>query len=256
MDRIRALIVDDEPPARRKLKMFLKDRPDIDVVGEAGDGPAALELIHAKDPDLVFLDIQMPEMDGFDVVSALETEHMPHIVFVTAYDEYAVRAFEVGALDYVLKPFDRERFNRTFERALDHVGRNQPTPSDSTIERVLEALSAGQKYLKRFVVKDSARITFLRVEDVEWIEAAGNYVRLHTPFKSHLVRGTLKDMSERLDATEFARIHRSTIVNLDRVSRLEPWSHGDYQLFLKSGKELTLSRRYRKTLPGTLGLSD
>lgn len=254
MYRIRAVIVDDEPPARRKLKMFLQDRRDIDVVGEAGDGETALELIRIKEPDLVFLDIRMPEMDGFDVVSAIDADPLPHLVFVTAYDEHAVRAFEVGALDYLLKPFDRERFDTALERALERVaGTRAATDSATSIERVLDALSAGQGHLKRFVVKDGARMTFVRVEEVEWIEAAGNYVRLHTPPKALLVRATLKALSGRLDPTRFARVHRTAIVNLDCVSRLESWSHGDYRVFLESGKELTLSRRYRKKLPRTFG---
>jgi two-component system LytT family response regulator len=255
MRRIRAVIGDDEPPARRKLKLFLKDRQDIDVVGEAGAGPAALELIRAKEPDLVLLDIQMPGMDGFEVLSALETERMPHIVFVTVYDQHAVRAFDVGALDYVLKPFDRERFDTALARALERARNVQSAPSDQSIERVLEALSAGQQYLKRFMVRDGSRLLFVRVAEVDWLEAAGNYVRVHTPSKTHLVRGTLKLLSERLDPAMFARIHRTTIVNLDRVSRLEPWSHGDYRVHLVSGKELTLSRRYRRELPSTFGES-
>jgi two-component system LytT family response regulator len=251
--RIRALIVDDEPPARRKLRRFLRERPEIDIVGEAGDGPMAVALIESKQPDLVFLDIQMPEMDGFEVLSALRTDRVPHVVFVTAYDEHALRAFEVGALDYVLKPVDLDRFNTALDRAMEQLDRWSPSTPDTRLEEMLQALSSVRGYLERFLVRERGHVLVVRVGDVAWIEAAGNYVRLQTKTASFLVRGTLKALEKRLDPSKFARIHRSTIVNLDRVARFEPWSHGDLLVVMENGTELTLSRRFRRRMPGTFG---
>lgn len=246
VEPIRAVLVDDEPPARRKLRRFLDRQADIEVVGEAGDGPAAMAAIRELRPDLVFLDIQMPGADGFEVIEALGAAR-PHIIFVTAYHEHAVRAFEVEALDYLLKPFDAARFQAALERVRERIARREPMIPPAALRRLLESVrgDAGQ----RILVKKDDHSFFVRQDEVDWIEAADNYVKLYTARGDHLVRATLTGMEERLDSSRFVRISRAAIVNLDRVAELRPWSHGDRIVVLKDGTELTLSRRYRKRLP-------
>jgi len=243
---LRVLLVDDEPPARRKLRRFLEGARDIEVVSEAGDGPAAIAAIRELRPDLVFLDIQMPGADGFEVIEALD-DARPQIIFVTAYHEHAVRAFEVEALDYLLKPFDEPRFRAALERARTRIGEREPGLPEAALRRLLEAARGGQS--QRILVKKDDHSFFVRQDEIDWIEAAGNYVKLHTARGDHLVRGTLAGLEERLDPSRFVRISRGAIVNLDRVAELRPWSHGDRIVVLKDGSELTLSRRYRKRLP-------
>lgn len=244
-----AVIVDDEPHARAKLRRFLDDDPRVDVVGEAGDGVEAVRLVEDRAPDLVFLDIQMPEMDGFQVLDALEMDPLPRVIFVTAHDEHAIRAFEVRALDYLLKPVDAERFSDAIARAIeaDRGGRASDARS------VLDELPAERLALNRFLVRERGRMFFVAVDDVAWIGSAGNYVELHAAGRTHLVRGTLTELEERLDPARFARIHRSTIVNLDRLRELQPWSHGDLLAILKDGTELKVSRRYRDGILGDFG---
>lgn len=243
----RVVVVDDEPHAREKLRRYLADDPRVEWVGEAGDGMAAVALVEEVEPDLVLLDVQMPEMDGFDVLAALEGDRLPAVVFVTAHDEHAVRAFEVQAVDYLLKPVDRTRFAEAVGRALA-VGASRRRE----VRRVLEALPAPRP-LERFLVRSRGRMHLVPVGDVDWIGAAGNYVELHVSGAVHLVRGTLQTLEERLSPVRFARIHRSTIVNLDRIAALHPWSHGDLQVELHDGTELRLSRRYRDRLEETFG---
>jgi len=245
----RCLIVDDEPPARRKLRRFLTGYADIDVVGEAGDGAEAVELIRHLEPDLVLLDVQMPELDGFAVLSALHDQPLPYVIFVTAYEEYAVRAFEVGAVDYLLKPVDPDRFRIALDRALTQLAAPAAEGFAGRLERVLELLADSKEFVDRFLVKRGSRSVFVPATDVEWIEAAGNYLRLHTSSGVHVVRGTMRDAERRLDKRRFVRIHRSRAVNLDRVSYLEPWSHGDQLVVLRSGEKLVMSRRFRDRLP-------
>lgn len=253
MDRIGVVLVDDEPPARDKLRTFLAEDPRVDVLGEAGDGMKAVAMIEELRPELVFLDIQMPEMDGFEVLEALDVDPLPQVVFVTAYDEHAVRAFEVRALDYLLKPVDADRFEAAVDRAIEELARGRSAEAGARARDVLSALPRERRVLERFLVRKRGRMFLVPVERVDWIAAAGNYVELHAGSESHLVRGTLQELDERLDPALFARIHRSTIVNLRRVKELHPWSHGDLLVVLADGTELRMSRRYRDALHGTFG---
>jgi two-component system LytT family response regulator len=248
---VRTLIVDDEPLARDKLRAFLARHPGFDLVGEAGDGLTAARQIDELSPDLVLLDIQMPELDGFEVLAAVEREPLPYIIFVTAYDHYAVQAFEVGAIDYLLKPVAPDRFDQALARARNQMDRGTGDLADR-LARALEQVAPARPRVERFLVKEQGRSHFVPAAEVEWIEAAGNYLKLHTGGVLHLVRATMKEIESRLDPARFARIHRTAIVNLDRIQYLEPWSHGDQLLVLKTGEKLTLSRRYRDRLPRTL----
>src|SRR5713226_9335661 len=249
--KIRILLVDDEPLARERLRRFLEKEAEVEVVGECANGREAVSAIKRHSPELVFLDVQMPELDGFGVLAELKDEPMPAIIFVTAYDQYALRAFEVHALDYLLKPFDRERFEKALARAKRQIRR----PDDELHERLLallEDLKPGQKYLERLVIKSGGRIFFLRAEEIDWIEASGNYVRLHAGKESHLLRDTMHGIEGRLDPARFVRVHRSTIVNLDRIKELHPWFRGDHVIVLRDGTRLTLSRGCREKLEGRL----
>lgn len=250
---IRTLIVDDEPLGRERIRSLLRRDPDIEVVGECGDGRQAIAAIDDLRPDLLFLDVQMPEIDGFAVLEAIRPERMPSIVFVTAYDRYAVKAFEVHALDYLLKSFDRERFQAAVGRAKDSVRRARDGQVTEKIAGLLESLQERQKFLTRILVRSSARIIFLPVDELDWAEAADNYVRLHAGKDAHLVRETLQAFARRLDPATFLRIHRSTVVNVNRIRELRPLFHGDYAVRLKDGTELTLSRRFRASLSAPLG---
>jgi two-component system, LytTR family, response regulator len=249
MERIRVLIVDDEPPARSKLRRFLAGEPEVEVVGEAESGADAVAAIEALRPDLVFLDVQMPGLDGFGVLAELAGEALPGVVFVTAFDEYALRAFEVNAVDYVLKPFDAERFRSALARAKERLRQAGAAELDRRLRAVLAQVRPPPEYLERLLVRSGERAFFLELSEVSWIAAEQNYVRLHAAGTSHLVRGTLAALEERLDPRRFLRIHRSTIVNAAHVRELRPWSHGDYRVVLRDGTELTLSRRYRDRLP-------
>lgn len=251
MPPVRTLIVDDEPLARDKLRAFLARHPEFEVAGEAGDGLSAARMIDDERPDLIFLDIQMPEMDGFEVLSAVEIEPLPYIIFVTAFDHYAVQAFEVGAIDYLLKPVAPDRFDQALERARHQLDRGAGDLADR-LARALEQVAPARPRVERFLVKDQGRSRFVAAGEVEWIEAAGNYLKLHTAGAIHLVRATMKEIESRLDTARFARVHRTSIVNVDRIQYLEPWSHGDQLIVMKSGEKLMLSRRYRDRLPRTL----
>lgn len=239
------LIVDDEPWARKRIAALLKGEPDFEVAGECADGAEAVEKIVKLKPDLVFLDVQMPEMDGFDVVDAVGPEKMPRVIFATAYDRYAIRAFDANALDYLLKPFDEERF----KRALDRVRRELVQGDAGTsLRSLVEALRNGRSYLKRIVVKSRGRVIFLKTSELDWVEAAGNYVTLHVGKEEHLLRETMNALEPRLDPDQFIRIHRSSIVNIDRVRELQPWFRGEQMLVLKDGKQLTIGRAFRERL--------
>lgn len=251
MPRVRTLIVDDEPLARDKLRAFLARHPEFEVAGEAGDGLTAVRLLDELRPDLVLLDIQMPEMDGFEVLASVEAEPLPYIIFVTAFDHYAVQAFEVGAIDYLLKPVAPDRFDQALERAKLQLNRGADDLADR-LARALEQVAPARPRVERFLVKDQGRSRFVPASEVEWIEAAGNYLKLHTAGGIHLVRATMKEIESRLDSARFARVHRTSIVNVDRIQYLEPWSHGDQLIVMKSGEKLMLSRRFRERLPRTL----
>ena len=250
---IRVLIVDDEPLARDMLREMLQGDPQVVIVGESTNGREAVDAIRKTAPDLIFLDVQMPELGGFEVLEEIGNGNLPHVIFVTAYDQYAVRAFEVHALDYLLKPFDQERFETSWQRAKAQLRPSQNGGVDQRILALLEELKAGNKYLERLVVKSGGRIYFLETHDIDWIEAEGNYVSVHTGKKSHLLRETISSLESQLDPRKFVRIHRSSIVRIDRIQELQPWFHGEYRIILHTGTQLTLSRNYREKLQEALG---
>jgi two-component system LytT family response regulator len=241
---IRTLIVDDEPLARERLRTLLQQESDVQVVGECADGRQALSAISADAPDLVFLDIQMPALDGFGVLQSLEDRPLPAVIFVTAYDQYALRAFDVHALDYLLKPFTAKRFQKALERARAELerGENGKTGFEQRLINLLEDLNGEKRHPKRLVVKSSGRVYFLKIDEIDWIEAEGNYVRLHVGTNSHLLRETMKGMEAALDPDRFIRIHRSTIVNTERIRELQPLFHGEYAVILTDGTRLVASR--------------
>ena len=283
LERVRVLIVDDEAIARDTLKTLLSGDAEVEVIGECGDGRAAARIIAEDRPDLVFLDVQMPELDGFAVLEALG-EELPAVVFVTAYDRYALRAFDVHAIDYLLKPFDDERFRVALGRAKAAVRQGEvKTLSKKLVsllkkvglERAAEASSQpsgaagalpgrratdagtqgrdGSRYFERLAIKIGTRVLFLRADEIDWVEASDDHVRLHVGQRSYLLRETMQSLEKRLNPTRFVRIHRSTIVHLGRVKELQRQFHGDYVVVLTDGTELRLSRGYRAALEGRIG---
>jgi two-component system, LytTR family, response regulator len=225
---IRVLIVDDEPPARRKVRRFLERDADIGDIGEAGSGQEALDAIRSFHPDLVLLDVQMPDMDGFAVLEQLPAPRDFHVVFLTAHDRHALQAFEAEALDYLLKPVDPDRFERVLDRAKQQL--RQPAPA---------------KFARRLLLEKGRREFFVPVEKLEWVEADRNYLSLHAGEETYLLRSTLENLARQLDPDQFARISRSELVNLDQIREMQPWFHGERRIILKNGKELTWTRRYR-----------
>jgi len=240
---VRVLIADDEAPARRIVRSYLGGRSDVDVVAEAENGLEVVEAFRSFDPQLIILDIQMPGMSGFEALEAIGTASMPAVIFATAYDEFALKAFEVAAVDYLLKPFSRERFDRAFDRALARGETRK-------INALLASLPHAAHYLQRIVVRDGDSLFFVRTIDVVHLGAEGNYVRVHTARGSHLIRGTLTQFESRLDPRRFARVHRSEIVNIDAIREVRPHVHGDSIVTLISGETVRLSRRYRDRLLG------
>lgn len=241
---IRALLVDDERPARRKMARFLQSAPDFEIVGEAEDGEAAVAAIARLAPDVVFLDVQMPKMDGFAVAAALRPP-LPEIVFVTAHDEFALRAFEVHALDYLLKPYDEGRFRKL----LDHVRARRKAPSDEDLAQRIEKLLAAARYADRVMVEQNGRSVFIPLAEVDWVESARNYVVLHAGSRTHMMRGTLDAISKKLDPAAFVRVNRSAIVRLDSIRELQPWFHGEHKILMQDGTTITWSRRFAASLP-------
>jgi len=250
--KIRALIVDDEPLARRRIRRMLAHHADVEIIGDSANGRDAIMVIRDQAPDLVFLDVLMPEMDGFAVLEALGAEAMPLIIFVTAYDQYALRAFEVYALDYLLKPFDRQRFDKALQRAKSRLA-NERSDINQRALALLEELRAQTSHVERMVIKSGGRAFFLKTDEIDWVEAEGKYVRLHVGKESYLVREAISGLEAQLDPKKFLRIHRSTIVNIDRVRELQPWFHNEYRVILRDGTELMLSRSCRKKLGDLLG---
>lgn len=252
---IRVLIVDDEPLARRGIRARLAPARDVEVVGECAGGREAVRAIRELAPDLVFLDVQMPGVDGFGVIGAVGTAEMPVVVFVTAYDQHAIRAFEAQALDYLLKPIDDERFERALERARRRIGERREGALGRRLAAVLAEAGAAEPAavtseraappVDRFLVKKGGRVILVPAEEVDWIEAASDYVRLHVGHESHLLRETMSRMEEQLDPRRFVRIHRSTIVNVERIRELHPHFNREYVVVLRDGTELKLSRGYR-----------
>ena len=247
---VRVAIVDDEPLARERLRTLLADRADVEIVAECVNGLDALERLRDAAADLVFLDVQMPELDGFEVIEGLRAaglEPLPAIVFVTAYDAYAVRAFEVRALDYLLKPFDRLRFETALAGAMERVRGGGGTAAPA-LAALVEELRARRGWRTRFVVRSGGKLGFVRTDEVDWIDAEGNYVRLHVGGRTHLVRDTMKSVEACLDPERFVRVHRSAIVNVDRIASLEPFFHGEYVVTMKDGSRLTSSRSHSHRL--------
>jgi two-component system LytT family response regulator len=254
--KIRTLIVDDEPLARERLRKLLQAESDIELVGECSDGKEALTVIKSTNPDLLFLDVQMPEMDGFGVIAALEVGQTPAVIFVTAYDQFALRAFEVHALDYLLKPFDRGRFQKALARARQLVQQRVAGPAGQQLSSLVTDLKSEKtepKYLDRLAVKTEGRVLFFKIDDIDWIEAADNYVSVHVGNEEHLHRETMASLETKLPPSRFLRISRSTIVNLERIKEMQPMFHGDYVVILKNGARLGLSRGYRDKLNHLLG---
>jgi two-component system LytT family response regulator len=251
--RITVLIADDEPPARRGLRALLARQADVHVVGEARSGREAVEAIRTLQPDLVFLDVQMPDGDGFDVVREIGVERMPVVVFATAYDDYALRAFDAHALDYLLKPYDRQRFESALDRARTRL-RPAGQQADARLLALVERLDDRTRHLDRLTVSVGSRLRLVEIADVDYFEAESNYVRAHVGLKSHLVRTTLTALEEKLDPARFLRVHRSMIVQVARIAEVEPLFAGEYVLFLKDGRRLTSGRTYRAALQESLRL--
>ena len=244
--KIRALIVDDEPPARELIATLLRDEPDVEVVGECANGRSAVAAIERLRPDLVFLDVQMPGLDGFGVLAKLPPERWPLVVFVTAHDKHAVRAFEVHALDYLLKPFEYDRLREAVQRARTKMG--QQEGEQTRLLSLLEDLQSNGQSWDRIVVREAGRITFVKPDEIDWIEAQGNYVCLHAGTKSYLLRETMNAVEARLAERKFLRVSRSALVNLERIKEWQPLFHGDSVLVLKDGARVTVSRVYREKL--------
>ena len=247
---VRTLVVDDEAPARRRIRRLLAEEEGVAVVGECGDGESAVAMIAAERPDLVFLDVQMPERDGFDVVTAILPASLPAILFVTAYDRYALRAFEVHAVDYLLKPFTGERFRTALGRARERIASRTQDPA---LASFATALRIRPSYLSRVAVRSGARTVFVELAAVDWLEAADNYVRLHVKQREFLVRETLAALEAQLDPDRFVRIHRSAIVQVDRIAEMRATSHGDAEVLLRDGRRLAASRTWRDRLQRLVG---
>ena len=250
--KVTTLIVDDEAIARAGLRNMLAAIEWATVVGEAANGPAAVAAINALKPELVILDIQMPGLIGTEVLR--QTMHRPFVVFTTAYAQHAVTAFEIGALDYLLKPFDRERFKETLTRAQQQLERSNGGDLERRLTAIVQDLKPAKAKTDRFVVKSGGRIFFVRTGEIDWIEAAGNYVKLHVGTDSHLIRETMNAVEAKLSPDMFVRIHRCHIVNIEQVRELQPWFNGEYVVYLKNGTRLTLSRGYRERLQDRVGL--
>lgn len=240
---LRVVVVDDEPLPRQRVSDLASQHPALTVVGEATNGTEALDVIVELRPDLVFLDIQMPELDGLQVAASLVDDDPPAIVFVTAFDEYAIRAFEVDAIDYLLKPVTPERFTAAVDRVLKRLDRQEPSVHGS-IQALATRVAADQGFASRFVARRGAKHYFVRVGDIDWVEAVGNYARLHTGETSHLVRETMKGMETRLDPAHFVRIHRSAIVSIDRIRSIEAREQGEYLVTMANAARLVSSRSY------------
>jgi two-component system LytT family response regulator len=251
--RLRAVIADDEPLARQRLRMLLQDVEWLEVVGEAKDGVSATAAIQRLRPDLAFLDVEMPNGSGFDVIESVGAAKMPFVVFVTAYDKYALKAFDVHAIDYLLKPFDRDRFRDALTRVRHQFERVTGGELERRLLQLVQDLTPAQQRLERFVIKSGGRVFFVPTAEIDWIEAAGNYVKLHVGTDEHLFRETMNAIEAKLNPDAFFRIHRSHMVNVERIRELQPWFNGEYVVFLKNGTRLTLSRGYREKLQERIG---
>jgi len=246
--KIRTLIVDDEPLAREWVRNGLQNEPELEVIGECGDGFDAVKMIAAERPDLVLLDVQMPGLDGFGVLASVDAENLPAVVFVTAFDRYALKAFEAHAVDYLMKPFSSERLHEAVERARAAIDRSSSKNLKAALHALLQDIQRERAYPEWLLIKKEDRSVFLRVADIDWIESARNNVRLHVGKEIFVYHETTNGIEARLDPRNFFRIHRSTIVNIDRIREMHPWFNGDYAVTLKDGTRLTLSSTYRERL--------
>ena len=247
-ERVRTLVVDDEPLARRRLRAMLVEDADVEVIGEAGSGTAAVRAIADERPDLVFLDVQMPGLDGFEVLRATAGDYQPFVIFVTAHDEHAIRAFEVQAIDYLLKPVDEKRLRQSVRRAVDRLRQGARRDLAKEMAQLLDRVSAQAPRAGRIPVKRDGRVSFVSVEDIDWVEADGDLLRLHTPKGTHVIRETMAQLEGKLPTAEFVRIHRSVIVNAARVREVQPWLKGDYVLTLHDGTKVRSGRTYRQAV--------
>ena len=248
---LKVLIVDDEPLARERISMLLANFADVKIVAECANGLEAVAAIEKHEPDLMFLDMQMPEMDGMSVINSQAGKRMPLVIFVTAYDKYGLAAFDSNAVDYLLKPFDQKRFEKAIEKARVRLSENNPAPID--LPGIVSRIELQANYPKHIAIRQDGRVFLLKTEKIEWIEAERNYIRLHAGQESHLRREAIGNIEKQLDPTQFRRVHRSAIVNLNFIKELRSISGGDYQIVLLNGKELVLSRTYQKNLPEFLG---
>lgn len=244
---VRSLIVDDELLARKRIRRFLSAEDDFEIVAECENGNTAITAIKKFSPDVVFLDVQMPGISGFDVIAAVGTEHMPSTVFTTAYDEYALRAFEVHALDYLLKPISRTRFQAVLKRVRINIAQKKQVLDAQLLDLLLRR-HEDARGLTRLLIRSEGKVIFLNTREIDWIQAEGNYVRVQAGPSTHLLRQTLSELAKNLDANRFIRIHRSAIVNIERIKELQHCFHGDYVVHLRDGRRLTLSRTYREEM--------
>lgn len=251
---IRTLIIDDVPLARDRIKRCLASDAEIEIVGECENGAKAVADILSLAPDLIFLDVQMPALDGFGVLDALRGKRVPGVIFVTAYNEYAIQAFEVNALDYLLKPVDCERLSKAVERAKSRLTQlNRNDDFDSRVRAMLEDIKSGSKFLKRLTIKLTGRTILLPTDEIDWIETHGNYLKVYARRESHLIRGTMQALETKLNPEKFVRVHRSAIVNVEKIKEIHPRSNGDQDLVLQNGQQLMLSRNYRDKFFALLG---
>jgi two-component system LytT family response regulator len=247
--KIRALIIEDEPVARKRMKRLLADDSEIEVIGECVDGREAVAAIQKFKPDLIFLDIQIPELDGFDVLKAIEIEQMPFVIFVTAFNKYAIKAFEFHALDYLLKPFEPERLQSSLDRVKKQIRQENTGDLETRLRSLLEDVKPTPSgYQERLAIKSDEEVMFLKIEEIDWIEPAGNFLRLHIGKESHLIRETLSALEAKLDPRKFMRIQRSAIVNIARIKKLHPLFRGEYVVVLQNGVRLTSTQGYRDKL--------
>jgi two-component system, LytTR family, response regulator len=253
VQKIRTIIVDDEPLARRGIRAQLTAARDFEIISECRNGEEAVEVIETESPDLLLLDVQMPGLNGFGVVDAIGPARMPAVIFVTAYDRYALHAFEVHALDYLLKPVDDERFDRALQKVRRHLQNKNVDDLSRRLQSLLDDIRPRQQYAERLVVKSAGRILFLSATEVDWIEAADIYVRLHIGTETHLVRETMNSLEARLDPGQFVRIHRSRMVNIRKIKELQPMFRGGYEIRLQNGTRLESGRGYRDRIQKLLG---
>ena len=244
MNKIQTLIVDDEVLAREKLAIFLQKEEDFEIIGECTNGIEALKFMDQSYPDLLFLDIQMPEMDGMELLRNIDVQKIPCIILVTAYDHFAIKAFEFHALDYLLKPFDRERFLMTIKRIKEQMQLYQQGNYNNQLLNYLKESLPSQEYIGKVVVKDAGKIFFVKTKDIEWVESAGNYLKLHVGKTTHMIRETMNAFEKKLNPQEFVRVHRSTLVNIDAIDNLESWGNTEFLITLNSGDKVQTGRSY------------